>query len=266
MTRKNPAVEETDEKDLEVGSGPKDEEPILGAGRQTLAFRKSVGLGPNRRGGRPGTVVRKRGTVLLAAGACASVAGAIWAAGAFGPGGPWAVPAGPEAVAVSTGDGARGAADAERADTGEADTMLDDAGVPAAAAAQLDSADPLEAVRGLAVVRSLAFSSGRLELLDLVNAPGSAASAADAGLKAELQASGHVLAGFTSTVSKLQVQPAGPSGQVVVAVTSATSPYEDTNASGAVVATGGPVAAQNLRLVLVSADGRWRITDVLPGS
>ena len=209
---------------------------------------------------------KNRGTVLLAVGAGAIVAGAIWAAGAFGPDGPWAAPAGPGAVAASSGDRTHGPAEAESAETGEVDTRLAAAGVPAAAAAQLDSADPLEAVRGLAAVRSLAFSSGRLELLDLVNAPGSAAAAADAALKVELQGSGHVLAGFTSSVTNLQVQPGSPSGQVVVSVTSATSPFEERDASGTVVATGAPVAAQNLRLVLVSVDGHWRITDLLPGS
>lgn len=249
-----------------VEPGPKDHEPILGAKRRTVASQKSVDPGPNRRGGRAGMTGRHRGTVLLAVGAGAIVAGAIWAAGAFAPDGPWVAPAGPGAVAAGSGDRTRGPAEADSADTGKADTMLAAAGVPAAAAAQLDSADPLEAVRGLAAVRSLAFSSGRLELLDLVNAPGSAASAADAGLKAELQVSGHVLAGFTSSVSNLHVQPGSPTGQVVVSVTSATSPYEERDASGKVVAAGAPVADQNLRLVLVSVDGRWRITDVLPGS
>ncbi|MHA7289439.1 serine/threonine protein kinase [Arthrobacter sp. MDT3-24] len=252
-----------------VESGPKDHEQNPGAKRRTVAWQKVVGPGPNRRGGRVGMARRNRGTVLLAVGTGAIVAGAIWAAGAFGPEGPWAVPAGPGAVAASAGDRTGARAEAENAAagelvTGELDTMLGAAGVPADAAAQLDSADPLEAVRGLAAVRSLAFSSGRLELLDLVNAPGSAASAADAGLKAELQESGHVLAGFTSSVADLQIQPGSPSGQVVVSVTSATSPYEERDASGAIVAAGAPAAAQNLRLVLVSVDGRWRITDVLP--
>ncbi|WP_104061938.1 serine/threonine-protein kinase [Arthrobacter sp. 4R501] len=254
-----------------VDPGPNDEEQIPGAKRRTVASQTVVGPGPNRRGGRVGMAGRNRGTVLLAVGAGAVVAGAICAAGAFGPEGPWAVPAGPGAVAASAGDRSGARAEAEGAETGEVvtgelDTLLAAAGVPADAAAQLDSADPLEAVRGLAAVRSLAFSSGRLELLDLVNAPGSAASAADAGLKAELQESGHVLAGFTSSVADLQVQPGSPSGQVVVSVTSATSPYEERNASGTIVATGAPAAARNLRLVLVSVDGCWRITDVLPGT
>lgn len=242
-----------------------DEEPSPGAGRRTVASRESVDRIRNRHGGRAGITGRNRGTVLMAAGACAIVAVAVWAAGAFGPDAPWVGPAGAGAVAAGSGDRTGGEAEADSADSGPVDSMLAGAGVPAAAAAQLGSADPLEAVRGLAVLRSLAFSSGRLELLDLVNAPGSAAAAADAGLKAELQASGHILAGFTTSVSNLAVQPGSASSQVVVGVRTATSPYEETDASGAVVAAGAPVAARNLRLVLVSVDGRWRITDVLPG-
>ncbi|MET3204278.1 MULTISPECIES: serine/threonine-protein kinase [unclassified Arthrobacter] len=236
-----------------VEPGTHDHEPNAGSRRRTVASPKSVDPGPSRRRGRSGTAGHNRGTVLLAVGAGAILAGTIWAAGVFGPDGPWGAPAWPEAVA-------------ESADAGGVDPVLAATGVPAAAAAQLASADPLQAVQGLAAVRSVAFSSGRLELLDLVNAPGSAAAAADAGLKAGLQKSGHVLAGFTSSVSNLQVQPGSPPGQVVVAVTSATSPYEEKDASGAVVAAGTPVAARNLRLVLVSVDGQWRITDVLPGA
>lgn len=204
---------------------------------------------PNRRALRAGP---GRGSVLLAAGTAAVVVATIWAAAVFGPDGPWAVPAGPGgAVVASTGDNAPEAPDE---------------GLPPAVAVQLGSADPLEAVQGLATVRSLAFSSGRFELLDLVNAVGSPAAAADARIKASLQQTGRVLSGFTSTVSELQVQPGSSSSQAVVAVTSATSAYEERDASGTVVSAGAPVAAQDLRLVLVSVDGRWRITDVLPGS
>jgi serine/threonine protein kinase len=232
--------------DPDPGPDARDPHPIPRRPKAAeAAKRKVVGAGPGPLAG------HKRGAMLLAAGAGAVVAGVIWAAGVFGPGAPWAVPAGPAAVAVTSDEKSPGPAGA---------------GIPAAAAAQLDSADPREAVQGLATVRSLAFSSGRLELLDLDNAPGSAASAADARLRAELQVSGHILAGFTSSISNLQVQPGSSSGQVVVALTSATSSYVQKDLSGAVVATGEPVAARNLRLVLVSVDGRWRITDVLPES
>lgn len=231
-------------------------------------LRKEAGTAPKRQAGqgrvtagipRPG-----RGTVLLAAGAAGIVAAAIGAAGAFGPGGPWAAEAGSSALPVSSG--AAKAGDAPGTDgAGEGGPTQADSLVPAEVTAQLQSVDPVEAVRGLAAVRSLALSSGRLELLDLVNAPGSAASAADTRIKDELQASGNILAGFTSTVADLQVQPGSPSSRVVVAVTSATSSYEERDGSGAVVASAPQGAEQQLRLVLVPVDGQWRISDVLPG-
>ena len=233
---------------LNVQRGPV---PAPEAERPALRGKHAVDANARRRKETAPMAGRKRGTMLLAAGAGVVVAGVIWAAGVFGPDGPWGVPAAPGTLAVTSGDFAPGPADA---------------GLPPAVAAQLGSADPLEAVQGLATVRSLAFTSGRLELLDLVNAPGSAASAADARIKAGLQESGHVLAGLTSSVSNLQVQSGSSPSQAVVGVTSATSAYEERDASGAVVAAGAPVAAQNLRLVLVAVDGRWRITDVLPGS
>ncbi|BAS08522.1 hypothetical protein AHiyo4_19440 [Arthrobacter sp. Hiyo4] len=57
------------------------------------------------------------------------------------------MPSGPGAVAASAGDRIGARAEAESTETGELDTMLAAAGVPADVAAQLDSADPLEAVR-----------------------------------------------------------------------------------------------------------------------
>ncbi|WP_426225686.1 protein kinase domain-containing protein [Pseudarthrobacter sp. DSP2-3-2b1] len=205
-----------------------------------------------------------RGTVLLAAGAAAMVAAAIWTASAFGPGGPWAAEAGSGALPVSSeaakGGDATGSQDAAGNGPKPADSLM-----PEEVTTQLHSTDPAEAVRGLAAARSLALSSGRLELLDLVNAPGSAASVADTRIRDELQASGNILAGFTSTVSDLQVQPGSSAGQAVVAVTSATSSYEERDGSGALVASAPEGAEQQLRLVLVAVDGKWRITDVLPG-
>ncbi|PTT66745.1 hypothetical protein DBR22_10315, partial [Arthrobacter sp. HMWF013] len=232
------------------------------------ALRKEAGTAPKRQAGQarvaasiPGPV---RGTVLLAAGAAAIVAAAIGTAGAFGPGGPWAAEAGSGALPVSSGAAKAGDTPGTDGPGGGSPTPPDSL-IPAEVTAQLQSGDPVEAVRGLAAVRSVALSSGRLELLDLVNAPGSAASAADTRIKDELQASGNILAGFTSTVADLQVQPGSSPSRAVVAVTSATSSYEERDGSGAVVASAAEGAEQQLRLVLVSVDGRWRISDVLPG-
>lgn len=205
-----------------------------------------------------------RGTVLLAAGAAATAAAAIWTAGAFGPGGPWAAEAGSGALPVNSGV-ARGGNATGSEDAGEDRPAPADSLLPEEVAVQLHSTDPAEAVRGLAAARSLALSSGRLELLDFVNAPGSAASVADTRIKDELEASGNILAGFTSTVANLQVQPGSSSSRAVVAVTSATSSYEERDASGVVLASAPEGAEQQLRLVLVTVDGQWRISEVLPG-
>jgi serine/threonine protein kinase len=217
-----------------------------------------------RKGRRAPRAANRRGTLLLASGAAAVVAGAIWAAGVFGPGGPLeSLGPGARTAGAEVTAGARN--DSVDRSAGPAATGTADREIPAAVAAQLDSVDPAEAVHGLAAVRSLAFSSGRLEFLDLVNAPGSTAADADERLKDELQRAGHLLAGFTTTVSDIKVQPGSSAERAVVGVTSATSSYMEQDSSGEVVAAGAPGAEQALRLVLVSLDGQWRISDVLPG-
>ena len=228
-----------------------EERRAKGAGSQSTDTH-SVGGKHTRRGSRAsGPRPRSRrasGIIRLAAGAAAVLAGAIWAAGAFGPTGLWSGPAaGQGSSSVSS----------------EADAA--DSGIPDHVSAQLGSADPVEAVQGLAWIRSLAFRSGRLELLNQVNAPGSAAFAADERIRGRLQESGHVLAGFTSTVSNVQIQQGSSASRTVVGVTSATSSYEEQDLSGAVVAAAAAGEGQELRLVLVPVDGRWRIVEILPG-
>ncbi|MDQ5862750.1 MAG: protein kinase, partial [Actinomycetota bacterium] len=61
-----------------VEPGPDQREPNPRAKRGTVASQKTVGPGPNRGGGRAGIAGRNPGTVLLAVGAGAIVAGAIW--------------------------------------------------------------------------------------------------------------------------------------------------------------------------------------------
>ena len=140
-----------------------------------------------------------------------------------------------------------------------------DVRIPDTVTAQLGSADPAEAVQGLASLRSLAFSSGRLELLEQVNVQGSTASAADGRIAGPLRESGHVLAGFTSLLSDVRVHPDSNESRAVVAVTSAASAYEEVDRSGGLVATGLAAPPQQLRLVLVQVDGTWRVAEILPG-
>ncbi|TQJ36176.1 protein kinase domain-containing protein [Arthrobacter sp. SLBN-122] len=144
----------------------------------------------------------------------------------------------------------------------QAVTPVDDARQRAGAA------DPVAAVQGLAALRDYAFSSGTLELLAEVNAPGSAAAAADERTAGQLHASKHRLDGFSSTLSGMAVEDGGTPHQAVVRITSATSGYRTVSAEGTVLAAGAPSAPQPIRLVLVFVDGRWRISDILaaPGS
>lgn len=130
--------------------------------------------------------------------------------------------------------------------------------------ALLASADPVEAVRGLARLRSLALSSGDFSLLDAVNAPDSAAAASDGRIKAQLSASGHVLAGFSTSLTRIETTAESSPARAVVAITTAPSAYREIDGNGATVAEVPAASAQQLHLVLVPVDGRWRIQDVLP--
>ncbi|MET1065791.1 MAG: protein kinase [Arthrobacter sp.] len=140
------------------------------------------------------------------------------------------------------------------------------AALPADVQAQLVSPNPEEAVRGLARLRSLAFSTGDFELLDQVNVPASSAAEADAGISARLAEAGRVLAGFTTLLTQVAITENGSRPVAVVAVTAATTPYQERDASGTVMADVAAAPEQQLRLVLASAEGRWRIQDILPAA
>ena len=144
------------------------------------------------------------------------------------------------------------------------------AALPPGVQAQLSSPDPEEAVRGLARLRSLAFSSGDFGLLEQVNVPASAAAVADGRISARLTESGRVLAGFTTLLTHVSrdVAQTGDGGRslAVVAVTASTSAYQERDASGAVVADAAAAPEQQLRLVLSTVEGLWRIQDILPAA
>jgi serine/threonine protein kinase len=137
-------------------------------------------------------------------------------------------------------------------------------GLPDDVRRRLAAKDPAEAVLGLAQLRSLALREGRLHLLDDVNAPNTPAQAADRRIRAGLEESGTVLAGFTTSLSGARRLPESTPARAVVAVTSSTAAYEERSAGGAVVATGARQQDVRLRLVLVPVEGRWRIADILP--
>ncbi|MGO4191742.1 protein kinase [Arthrobacter sp. YAF17] len=143
---------------------------------------------------------------------------------------------------------------------------MDAAAVPPEVRAQLDSQNPEEAVRGLAWLRSLAFSTGDFRLLDQVNVPASSAAVADGRISAGLEESGRVLAGFTTVVTQTAATEDSGGLLAVVAVTVSTSAYWERDASGVVVGEAAAVPEQRLRLVLAPVEGRWRIQDILPAS
>lgn len=138
------------------------------------------------------------------------------------------------------------------------------AGIPAAVRGQLRAGNPVEAVKGLAWLRSTALSEGRLELLAEVNAPNSAAAAADRRISVRLRDSRTVLGGFTTSLAHIRSLPESTETRAVVAVTAATSGYVERSAAGVVVATGHPQPALDLQLVLLRIDGRWLISEILP--
>ncbi|MEV8132087.1 protein kinase [Pseudarthrobacter oxydans] len=142
----------------------------------------------------------------------------------------------------------------------------DNSGGPAAAARQQARAsDPIQAVQGLAALRDLAFSTGELGLLDEVNAGGSPAAAADGRTAERLRSSGHVLAGFSSTLAELHLEDGATAARALVRVRSSSSAYEEKDAGGSVVGTGPATTSRQLRLVLVTVGGAWRISEILPG-
>lgn len=137
--------------------------------------------------------------------------------------------------------------------------------IPAGVEAQLGSADPVLAVLGLAWLRSEAFRQGTPELLDQVNVAGSATASADAGTMAALAASGRVLAGFSMELRNIEVSPGGTDAGTAVGVDSSTSSYVEHTKAGEPVTEQPAVAAQRLQVVLVREDGRWQISEILPG-
>ena len=138
------------------------------------------------------------------------------------------------------------------------------AAVPPEVQAQLDSPNPEEAVRGLARLRSLAFSTGDFRLLDQVNVPASSAAVADGRLSASLKESGRVLAGFTTLLTQVAATEDSGGPLAVVDVTVSTSAYQERDAAGVVAAATEAAPEQRLRLVLAPVEGRWRIQDILP--
>lgn len=136
--------------------------------------------------------------------------------------------------------------------------------VPVEIRKQIRSGAPDQAAQGLAWLRSWAFSSDRLELLGEVNVAGSRAAEADARTADVLEKAGHKLAGFSTTLSKVATEEGSTADRAVLSITASTSAYKEVDSSGALVADVAGSGEEQLRLVLLLVDGRWRIQEILP--
>jgi serine/threonine protein kinase len=145
----------------------------------------------------------------------------------------------------------------------EATVRSNSADLPAALGRDLGSADPAVAVQAMSAVRDAAFRQGQLELLALVNAPGSPADAADKLVADQLRENGTVLSGLTTSLSAVIGEEPSADNDVLVAVAATTSAYEERSQSGEIVRTQGPGTPQDLRLHLVRSDGRWWLAEIL---
>jgi hypothetical protein len=137
--------------------------------------------------------------------------------------------------------------------------------LPAAAREQIRSPHPEEAIRGLSAIRDMALRSGKFELLEHVNVQGSVAAASDGKLRDGLIDAGVVLAGFSTTLTSVNVEGPSSLDRATVAVTVETSAYEERDASGNVVLSRPPGKPQELRVVLLRGGDAWRITEILAG-
>jgi hypothetical protein len=249
--------------------------PRAAVSRRDAAARHAAGGSGAAHGGGPA----RRGGFGAAAAGCALCAAAVavlaaaWllAGGRLPSDFPAFAPSGTAAdasrgVSGGAGEGAEsgvtGAAAGDPAAGRAADP--DAIGVPLELRVLLESPDPEEAVRGLAGVRSLAFSSGNFGLLEEVNVPASPAAAADGRISSRLIESGHVLAGFSTTLSRVEDSAGSSPTRAVVAISATSSPYQERDAAGAVVAEAAAGGERRMRLVLVPVDGRWRIQEILP--
>ena len=240
------------------GSGLRDK--IQGLRRRAVASRWSArpgaattttatARGKHAEGPAGGQVLRLlRRSVLPLVAAAAAVLWWLSASAGHGmwPGNPAHAPVPQAASPAATGGGDRAA--------GPLDAAREQAG----------AADPVIAAQGLAAVRDYAFSSGVLDLLADVNAPGSAAAAADQRFSGQV-AAGRRLAGFSTTLSGLAVEDGATGEHAVVRAVSTTSAYQVVDPDDTVLATGPASPPQPLRLVLESVEGRWRVSDILPG-
>jgi hypothetical protein len=232
--------------------------PPAGIAARPAGIRRSLRLAAPRR--------RRHLLPLSIALGLVSILAAVTCLGAPGAGLVAAQQAGQQAGPVEAGQSVADGQPVAAPDAAVPPEFLPPEIVPADVVRLLESGKPEEAVQGLAWVRSTAFSTGRFELLEQVNVKGSPAGAADQKTAAVLLKSGHVLAGFATSLRDTVTEPESTEVRAVVTLTAAVSAYEERERSGAVVAVRSAGPSEKLRLVLLLADGRWRIQEILPAS
>ena len=216
----------------------------------------SAGTSPRRRARRSAVPSRSRARAVWAALAAVAVIADVWLP----------LPPSPELLPIHVPGAAEAEVPspvpAEPSTTGPKAGGPVPAAVPAAIRRQVQSANPVEAVKGLAALRSHALSHGRLELLREVNAGNSPAAAADARISTRLQESRSVLEGFSTTLSGIRLLPESSHERAVVAVTAVTSGYVQRAPAGTAATSPAP-APIDLRLVLLKVKGKWLISEIL---
>lgn len=138
-------------------------------------------------------------------------------------------------------------------------------GLPAEVRRGLVANEVPQALAAIAWVRSHALASGRLELLELVNEPGSPAAKADEALAATLKQSGHRFSGFNTDISHVTVIKSTHDSALVGAHVQ-TSAYLEQDSKGSVVQSQDKAQTQQLNFTLTNVKGQWFIQEVHTGS
>lgn len=248
--------------------------PNLFVPRQPVSLSHLWASGPQPAGraGRAGRPGKKVAIAFLLVGSTVVAAAVLVAATMFG--GSWA--------GFGLGGTPPGAVmEARGVPAVEAD-MAWAAGLPADIRQELTAVEPVAALHALAWVRCYALAHANQALIDMVNAPGSAALVADSMIVQELVDRSHTLTGLeikvsqartTSSLSTSDNSSAGTRSQggalptagstVTVRATIATSAFAEQDQGGALVHHHHGEQIQELDIVMANVGARWRIQQIL---
>jgi serine/threonine protein kinase len=166
----------------------------------------------------------------------------------------------PSTTPSGVGNGARVSSEGLPTDIPESSSL------PEGLKQELRSDDLAVVVPALAAVRDVALREGPVELLAVINAPGSPAEAADHQVADHLRTAGTVFAGLATTVTAVTIEEPPQPDHAMVGLVAATSAYEERRSSGSVVRSEPAGTPQHLRLHLERSDGRWQIVEILAGT